>query len=88
MEFTQSKLVHFKVKSARRIYNFKNFNLIYISVWKTGIYEMANVYLDGNNLTRFESDVYQDILNQITLLGDLEDGGFVNVEGSTVNILI
>ena len=49
---------------------------------------MANVYLDGNNLTRFQSDVYQDILNQMALLGDLEDGGFLNVEGSTVNILI
>jgi len=48
-----------------------------------GIYEMANVYLDGNHLTRFDSDVYQAILEQMANLGDLEDGGFINVEGST-----
>ena len=43
---------------------------------------MANVYLDENNLTRFESEVFQNILEQMANLGDLEDGGFISVLGS------
>ena len=48
-----------------------------------GIYEAANVYLDGNNLTRFDSDVYLPILEQmIDVEGGIDNAGFINVEGS------
>jgi len=48
-----------------------------------GIYEAANVYLDGNNLTRFDSDVYRPILEQMNDFGgEIDNAGFINVEGS------
>ena len=45
---------------------------------------MANVYLDNNSLTRFESSVYQPIMEQMVTV-DEEVGGFISVAGS-INI--
>jgi hypothetical protein len=52
-------------------------------VISAGVYEITNVYLDGNNLTRFESDVYLPILEQMKAYnGNQEYGGFFEVDGS------
>ncbi len=86
MEYTQLNLEHLevlKLKCAEDLRKEKKINIF--SLYKTGIYEMANVYLDGNNLTRFEANVFQDTLTQMADLGDMNDGGFISVLGSIVN---
>ena len=51
-----------------------------------GVYEITNVHLNGNLLTRLESDVYLPILEQmIHYEGNVEDRGFFEVGGS-INI--
>lgn len=53
-----------------------------------GIYETTNVYLDGN-LTRFDSDVYRPILEQmIDFGGGIDNAGFIDVGGSNYILLV
>ena len=46
----------------------------------------AAVYLSGNNLTRFESAVYQPVLEQQALVG-VDNGGFFLLSGSILQFL-
>lgn len=51
--------------------------------YNAGVYEITNVHLNGNLLTRLESGVYLPILEQmVNYEGNVEDRGFFEVGGS------
>ena len=45
----------------------------------------AAIYLGGNNLTKFESAVFQIVLEQQALVG-VDNGGFFFLSGSMIQV--